>query len=153
MSELKIGQTAPDFSLPDAFGKTVKLSDFRGQKVVLYFYPKDQTSGCTIEACEFTDLLSEFTKKKVAVLGVSVDDETSHQQFIQKKNLKVRLLSDTSKTVVERYGVWKQKSMYGKSFMGTVRTTFLINETGKIQRVWNNVTALGHAKEVLGALK
>lgn len=152
MPELREGMKAPDFSLPDANGKKIRLSDFKGKKVVLYFYPKDDTPGCTIEGCEFTASLNDFTKKGAVVLGVSVDDAESHRKFVQKHDLKVRLLADTKKKAVQLYGVWKQKSMYGKTFMGTIRTTFLVDERGKIIRIWNNATPSGHAKEVLNAL-
>lgn len=152
MPELKEGMAAPDFELPDAFGKKTKLSDFRGKKVVLYFYPEDDTPGCTIQGCEFTGFLDDFIQKGAVILGVSVDNEQSHQKFIQKYNLKIRLLSDTGKKVVQHYGVWKEKNVYGKKSMGTSRTTFLIDENQKIKKIWHVTEARGHAKEVLEQL-
>lgn len=152
MTELTEGKKAPGFALSDSQNKTVKLSHFRGKKVVLYFYPKDDTSGCTTEACEFTEALNLFVKKGAVVIGVSNDDVKSHQKFIEKYKLKINLLSDADKKVVKRYDVYKEKSMYGKKYMGIVRTTFLIDEKGVISKIWPKVTPLGHAKEVLAAL-
>lgn len=153
MVELKEGAKAPNFSLPNANGELVSLSDFKGKNVVLYFYPKDDTSGCTVEACEFTDNLKQFEKIDAIVLGVSADSVESHKKFEQKHKLKVTLLSDEDKKVLQAYGVWQEKSMYGRKFMGIVRTTFIISPDGKIKKVFNRVSPKGHAKEVLEAIK
>ena len=152
MPELTKGKKAPDFSLLDSFEKKTKLYSFCGKKIVLYFYPHDLTPGCTTEACEFTEALNLFVKKGAIVIGVSNDSPKSHREFIQKNNLKIILLSDTDKKVAGQYGVYREKSMYGKKYMGIVRTTFLIDEKGKISKIWPKVTPLGHAKEVLAAL-
>ncbi len=147
-----MGQTAPDFELQNQDNVKTKLSDFRGQKVVLYFYPKDDTPGCTIEACEFTELLNLFVKKGAVVIGVSNDDANSHKKFVEKHHLKIILLSDSDKKTVKKFGVYKKKTLYGREFMGIERTTFLIDEKGRIQKIWPKVTPQGHAKEVLQAL-
>lgn len=147
----KAGDKAPEFSLPDQTGKVHKLADYKGQKVVLYFYPKDDTPGCTKEACSFRDSFEDFKKAGIVVLGVSVDDESSHTKFAEKYNLPFTLLADKDKKVVEKYGVWGEKNMYGKKYMGTNRTTFLIGEDGKIVRVFDKVKPDEHAKEVLAA--
>lgn len=144
------GQRAPDFALPATGGKTISLSDFRGIKnVVLYFYPKDDTPGCTKEACFFRDVQSEFDAAGAAILGVSVDSIKSHEKFASKHNLLFPLLSDEDKTVVQAYGVWKEKSMYGRSYMGTERATFVIDKDGIIRKVWPEVKVEGHIDEVL----
>ncbi len=143
------GQLAPDFVVKDDTGKDVKLSDFKGKKVILYFYPKDNTSGCTKEACDFRDSINLFEKNNTVVLGVSVDSESSHKKFKDKYNLPFTLLSDVDKNVVQLYGVWKEKSMYGKKYMGTERTTFVINEEGKIVKIYNKVKVPGHVSELL----
>lgn len=150
---LKEGSKAPDFTAKDQNGNTVKLSKLKGQKVVLYFYPKDDTPGCTKEACSFRDSFSLFTKKGIKVLGVSIDDEKSHQKFIEKYNLPFDLLADTEKKIVEKYGVWGEKSMYGKKYMGTLRKTFLIDENGKIVKIFDKVNVSEHADEVLKAFE
>ncbi len=148
------GQIAPDFTLPTIGGKTVSLSDFKGkQSLVLYFYPKDDTPGCTKEACFFRDLQSEFEDAGAAILGVSVDSVRSHEKFAAKHNLLFPILSDEDKRVVTAYGVWKEKSMYGKTFLGTERATFLIDKQGTIRKVWPKVKVEGHADEVLDAVK
>jgi peroxiredoxin Q/BCP len=147
----KAGDKAPGFSLPDQAGKIHKLTDYSGKKVVLYFYPKDDTPGCTKEACSFRDSFEAFKKAGIVVLGVSVDDTASHTKFVKKYNLPFTLLADTDKKTVEAYGVWGEKSMYGKKFMGTNRTTFLIDEKGNIVRVFDKVKPDEHAKEVLAA--
>jgi thioredoxin-dependent peroxiredoxin len=147
----KVGTKAPDFSMPDQAGKIHKLSDYLGQKIVLYFYPKDDTPGCTKEACSFRDSFDAFKKAGIMVLGVSVDDTASHSKFVQKYNLPFTLLADTDKKVVATYGVWGEKSMYGKKFMGTNRTTFLIDEKGIIVQVFDKVKPDEHAREVLTA--
>ena len=150
---MKIGQKAPNFSVQDDSGKNVKLSDFKGKKVVLYFYPKDDTPGCTKEACNFRDGLSSISKSGAVVLGVSPDDVKSHQKFKTKFNLNFPLLADTDKTIVEAYDVWKEKSMYGKKYMGVERTTFIIDEDGKISHIFPKVKVDEHYDEVVEALK
>ncbi|MBX3298216.1 MAG: thioredoxin-dependent thiol peroxidase [Acidobacteria bacterium] len=148
---LKEGDKAPAFSSKDQNGNTVKLSDFKGTRVVLYFYPKDDTPGCTKEACSFRDADDVFRQKGIKVLGVSTDDERSHQKFINKFQLPFDLLADTDKKIVEAYGVWGEKSMYGKKYMGTIRKTFLIDEKGKIVKIFDKVNVSEHAGEVLEA--
>lgn len=150
---LEIGKKAPAFSLKDGNGKNVSLNDFKGKKVVLYFYPKDMTSGCTQEACDFRDALPNFRKIKADVLGVSIDSAASHKKFADKYDLPFTLLSDEKKEVVEKYGVWKEKSMYGKKYMGIERTTFIIDEVGKIQNIFPKVKVAGHVNEVMKTLK
>jgi len=148
---VKEGNKAPDFTAKDQNGNKVKLSDLKGQKVVLYFYPKDDTPGCTKEACSFRDANDVYAEKGIKVLGVSVDDEKSHQKFISKYELPFDLLADTDKKIVEKYGVWGEKSMYGKKYMGTLRKTFLIDEDGKIVKIFDKVNVSEHADEVLKA--
>lgn len=148
---LKEGDKAPAFTSKDQDGNPVKLSDFKGQKVVLYFYPKDDTPGCTKEACSFRDADDVYRKKGIKVFGVSTDDEKSHQKFISKFQLPFDLLADTDKSIVESYGVWGEKSMYGKKYMGTNRKTFLIDENGKIAKIFDKVNVEQHADEVLEA--
>jgi peroxiredoxin Q/BCP len=152
MATLEIGDTAPDFSLQGNDGKTYSLKDFKGKKVVLYFYPKDDTSGCTAEACSFRDNLSSIKRKDAVVVGVSGDSVVSHAKFIDKYNLNFTLLSDESKAVLKKYHVWKEKSMYGRKYMGIERTTFVINERGKISHIFPKVKVNGHTEEVLKAL-
>lgn len=147
---LQEGDKAPDFKLPDQNGKSVSLKDFKGKKnVVLYFYPKDLTPGCTTEACDFSANLKSFEKKKAVVLGVSFDSEVTHQKFIAKHTLAHTLLSDLDKKVAESYGVYQEKSLYGRKFMGIVRSTFVINKEGKITKIFPKVKVAGHWKEVL----
>ncbi len=146
------GDPAPDFRLPADDGRTYSLKDLRGQKVVLYFYPKDDTPGCTKEACSFRDNLARVTSKGAIVLGVSKDDLDSHAKFRKKYSLTFPLLSDTEGKVLEAYGVWKEKSLYGKTFMGVERTTYLIDENGRIKRIFPRVKVEGHTDEVLAAL-
>ncbi len=148
---LKEGDKAPSFDAKNQDGNTVKLADLKGQRVVLYFYPKDDTPGCTKEACSFRDADEVYRKKSIRVLGVSTDDEKSHQKFISKFQLPFDLLADTDKKIVEAYGVWGEKSMYGKKYMGTVRKTFLIDEKGKIVKIFDKVNVAAHADEVLEA--
>ena len=148
---LKEGSKAPDFTSVDQNGKKFKLSDQKGKKVVLYFYPKDDTPGCTKEACSFRDAEDVYKKKGIKVYGVSTDDEKSHQKFISKYDLPFDLIADTDKKVVEKYGVWGEKSMYGKKYMGTIRKTFLIDEDGKIVKIFDKVNVSEHADEVLRA--
>jgi len=145
------GDNAPDFSTTDADGNPVKLSDFRGQKVVLYFYPKDNTPGCTKEACSFRDSFSEFKKRGIKVLGVSLDSESAHKKFIAKYDLPFTLLADTDRSVSEAFGVYGQKQFMGRKFMGINRTTFLIDEDGKIKKIFAKVKVDEHADEVLNA--
>lgn len=149
---LKEGQKAPDFKLQDTNESDIKLSDFKGKWVVLYFYPKDNTPGCTIEAMEFSALKKDFKKLNATVLGVSKDSCASHQKFTEKKDLTINLLSDPESRIQKLYGVWQKKKFMGREFMGTVRTTFLINPQGDIENIWNNVKAKGHAQAVLEAL-
>ena len=148
---VKEGNKAPDFTAKDQNGNKVKLSDLRGQKVVLYFYPKDDTPGCTKEACSFRDAKDVYAEKGIKVLGVSIDDEKSHQKFISKYELPFDLIADTDKKIVEKYGVWGEKSMYGKTYMGTLRKTFLIDEEGKVVKIFDKVKVSEHADEVLKA--
>lgn len=148
----KVGDKAPDFTLPTAQGTEVSLSDFIGKKVVLYFYPKNDTPGCTREACSFRDNYSTLKRKGAVVLGVSVDSPESHQKFSEKYSLPFTLLSDEKKDVVKAYGVWKEKSQYGKKYMGTERATFIIDEQGKIAHIFREVKVDGHAEEVIEKL-
>lgn len=148
---LKAGDKAPDFNAKDQDGNDVKLSDLKGTRVVLYFYPKDDTPGCTKEAYSFRDADDVFRSKGIRVLGVSTDSEKSHQKFISKFQLPFDLLADTDKQIVESYGVWAEKSMYGKKYMGTLRKTFLIDGDGKIVKIFDKVNVAEHADEVLEA--
>lgn len=150
---LEVGKKAPAFSLQDATGKKVSLKNFLGKKVILYFYPKDMTSGCTKEACDFRDAFPDFSKLKTIIIGVSIDSVSSHQKFINKYELPFILLSDDKKEVVQKYYVWKEKSMYGKKYMGIERTTFIIDETGQIQSIFPKVKVDGHVEELLKTLK
>ena len=150
---IEVGKKAPDFSLLNQDGKKISLKDYSGKKVVLYFYPKDDTSGCTKEACNFRDEFPKFTKTKAVILGVSPDSVKSHKKFAEKFDLNFDLLADAEKKVVEKYEVWKEKSMYGRKYMGVERTTFIIDEKGKIKTIFNKVKVDGHNKEVLEALK
>jgi len=146
------GKKAPAFTLESHEGKKVKLSDFQGKRVVLYFYPKDMTSGCTLEAQSFRDVLPQIGKLGAVVLGVSPDSVESHCKFIEKNDLNFTLLADPDHKAAEKYGVWVEKSMYGKKYMGIQRATFLMNEDGKIAEIWPKVKPKGHAQEVLDAL-
>ena len=147
------GEEAPDFTLLADDGRKVSLKDYRGKKVVLYFYPKDGTPGCTREAIEFRDIAEEFEKECAIILGVSKDSIKSHQKFKQKHELPFTLLSDPEGTVLDLYGVWKKKNLYGRTFMGTERTTFLIDEKGIVKKVYRKVKAKGHAQVCLLDLK
>ena len=151
-AELHVGDKAPAFSLPDQTGEQITLKSLKGRQVVLYFYPKDDTPGCTKEACSFRDAWAQFRKRKVAVLGVSVDAEKSHKKFAEKFSLPFTLVADPEKKIVRDYGVWGQKSMYGRKYMGTHRVTYLIDEKGKIAAVWPKVKPEGHAEEILDAI-
>jgi peroxiredoxin Q/BCP len=146
---LKPGNIAPEFTLLSHKNETITLSTLRGKKVVLYFYPKDDTSGCTKEACGFRDNLPKIETQKAIILGVSPDSVESHQKFIKKYDLNFTLLSDTEHQVAEAYGVWGEKQMYGKNYWGILRTTFIINEKGVIEHVFEKVKVDGHAEEVL----
>ena len=150
--EIKEGNKAPDFTALDQNGKKVKLSSFKGKKnIVLYFYPKDMTPGCTTQACDFRDQLKKF--KNTVILGVSIDSQERHQKFIEKYDLPFSLLADTDKKVVQKYGVWQEKKLYGKTFMGIVRTTFLIDKTGTVKKIFPKVKVKTHIEEVLKELK
>jgi len=150
---IEIGDKAPDFTLPTDGNGKVSLAKLRGQKVVLYFYPKDDTSGCTAEACGFRDNLPKFDKIEAAVIGVSRDPVKAHDKFKQKYELPFTLASDEDGTVCERYGVWVEKSMYGRKYMGIERATFLIDEKGVVRGVWRKVKVPGHVEAVLAAAK
>lgn len=147
------GSKAPAFNLLANSGEKVSLTSLKGKTVVLYFYPKDDTSGCTVEAKEFRDAAADFKKADAVIVGVSPDDVKSHCKFIAKHELNFTLLADTDHAVAEKYGVWVEKSMYGRKYMGILRSTFLIDGSGKIARVWPKVTPKGHAAEVLDAIK
>jgi peroxiredoxin Q/BCP len=146
---IQIGSTAPDFSAPADGGGTVRLKDLRGKKVVLYFYPKDNTPGCTTESCEFRDAQAKFEAKDAVILGVSPDSVKSHDKFKQKFELPFTLISDEDHKIAEAYGVWQEKSMYGRKYMGIQRSTFVIDEKGKIAAIYDKVKVNGHAAEVL----
>lgn len=150
---LQVGDPAPDFEMPTDDGSSIWLSALRGKKVVLYFYPKDDTPGCTVEACSFRDNLPDFKGVNAEIIGVSRDDSASHQRFRNKFGLNFTLASDTTGKVTEDYGVWTEKSMYGKTFMGIQRATFLIDEKGRIMHIFPKVSVEGHTAEVLAALK
>ena len=148
---LNEGGDAPDFNATDQNGKTVKLSDFRGRRIVLYFYPKDDTPGCTKQACSLRDSFDVFAEKNIKIFGVSTDDEKSHQKFISKYQLPFDLLADTNKEIVNAYGVYGEKMNYGKKYLGINRTTFLIDEAGKIVKIFKKVKVDEHADEILTA--
>jgi peroxiredoxin Q/BCP len=150
---LEEGKKAPAFSLFNQDGNKISLKDISGKKIVLYFYPKDDTSGCTKEACSFRDAFPKFKKSDAIILGISPDSVKSHKKFAEKYDLNFDLLADEDKKVVQLYNVWKEKSMYGKKYMGVERTTFIINEKGKIKKIFSKVKVDGHEKEVLEALK
>jgi peroxiredoxin Q/BCP len=150
---MKVGSKAPAFALENQDGEKVKLGDFAGKWLVLYFYPKDNTSGCTTEATDFTKALNSLRKMDAEVVGVSPDSVKSHGNFREKHDLKVTLLADPDKKVLEKYGVWQEKSMYGKKYMGVVRTTFLIDPDGKIAEIWEKVKVKDHVADVKAKLK
>lgn len=150
---LTVGEWAPDFELPSSTGETVKLSDYRGQRVLLYFYPKDMTSSCTQQACDFRDRHAEFEGLNTVILGISTDPMKQHDKFIAKYGLPFTLLSDEEHAVAEQYGVWQLKKMYGKEYMGMVRSTFLIDEEGRLIQEWSKVRVKGHIEAALEALK
>ena len=149
---MEIGDKAPELLGVDQDGKEVRLSDYAGKKLVLYFYPKDLTSGCTTEACNLRDNYDELKAHGYEVLGVSVDDEKKHQKFIEKNSLPFNLIADTEKKLVEEFGVWGEKKMYGRTYMGTFRTTFILNEDGKVERIIGpkQIKVKEHAKQILG---
>lgn len=149
---VEVGQPAPDFTLPDQTGQEVTLSHFHGQPVVLYFYPKDDTPGCTTQACAFRDARADYEKLGAKVIGVSPDTVKSHQKFADKHELKFTLVADTEKSVCESYGVWQEKSMYGKKSMGVVRSTFVIDGEGVIRQIFFKVKVDGHSAAVLEAI-
>ena len=153
MAELEAGHPAPDFELPRGGGGTLTLSALSGRKAVLYFYPKDDTSGCTAESIDFSALKPEFEKAGATVVGISPDSVKSHDKFAKKHGLSVDLVSDEAKGMLEAYGVWAEKSMYGRKYMGVERTTFLVGPDGRIARVWRKVKVPGHAQEVLDAAR
>lgn len=150
---LKVGDNAPDFELPDQAGKTHKLSDYLGQTILLYFYPKDNTPGCTAEACQIRDSFPKFSDVNTQVLGISTDSIESHNKFAQKYKLPFTLLADVKKEVVKSYGVYKPKKLFGKEFLGTTRTSFLIGKSGKIAKIYEKVKPAIHTEEVLGDLE
>ncbi len=152
MSELSVGAKAPAFALPDQSGKIVSLSEFLGKKVVLYFYPKDDTPGCTTQACSFRDEHSVFQKKGAVVLGVSPDSAKSHMKFIEKFSLPFPLLADEGHKIAETYGVWVEKSMYGKNYMGVERSTFVVDVQGRLSAIYRKVKPAEHIAEVLAGL-
>lgn len=152
MPALSVGDQAPAFTLPDGDGRTVSLKELRGRKVVLYFYPKDDTSGCTKEACSFRDNLARVKRKGAVIFGVSADSPASHRKFSGKFDLTFPLLSDEDRSVIKSYGVWKEKSMYGRKYMGIERTTFIIDEKGRIAHIFPKVKVEGHTDEVLEKL-
>ena len=153
MAILNEGDKAPDFTAKDQNGKTISLSDFKGKNVILYFYPKDDTPGCTAEACSFRDNYQSMLSKGFEVIGVSTDDEKSHKKFEQKFNLPFPLIADTDKSIVEAYGVWVEKNMYGKKYMGTARTTFIINSSGVIDKIISKVDTKNASQQVSDLLQ
>jgi len=152
MATLKVGSKAPSFKGKDQNGNTISLSDYKGKKLILFFYPKDNTPGCTAEACSLRDNYALLQKNGFELLGVSVDDEKSHQKFITKHSLPFPLLADTDQKVVNAYGLWVEKSMYGRTYMGTARTTVIIDEAGKIAHVIEKVDTKDHATQILNLL-
>ena len=152
MSLVETGRKAPAFSLKDQDGQTHKLADYAGRPLVLYFYPKDDTPGCTTETCDFRDRLPQFKKSKAAVLGVSILDEKSKAKFANKHSVNFPLLADADHAVAEKFGVWQEKSRYGRKYMGIARTTYLVDGDGKVARRWDNVKVDGHADAVLEAV-
>jgi peroxiredoxin Q/BCP len=153
MAELTVGAPAPDFTLPASTGESVTLSELRGQNVVLYFYPKDDTPGCTTEACGFRDLHSAFAELNTVILGVSPDPVKKHEKFISKYELPFILLSDEEHTMLEQYGVWKEKNMYGRKYWGVERTTLLIDAEGVIRKIYPKVKVAGHVDQVMADVK
>ncbi len=152
MNEIKIGQEVPDFTLPASTGQDISLSDYRGRKVILYFYPKNMTPACTQEACEFRDAADPIARGNAVVLGISMDSLSSHTKFSKKNSLPFPLLSDEEHSVSELFGVWQLKKLYGKEFMGIVRSTFLIDEQGILVKEWRKVRVKGHVEALLGEI-
>lgn len=153
MTQLQAGMASPDFVLPASNGENVSLSDYRGRNVVLYFYPKDMTTACIQESCDFRDANAEMLKHNTVILGISIDTVKSHQRFIEKKELPFLLLADTEHAVCELYGVWQLKKLYGREYMGLVRSTFLIDAAGILVQEWRKVRVKGHAQQVLEAVQ
>jgi peroxiredoxin Q/BCP len=152
-SELNVGDAAPDFALPSDAGEIVRLADLRGRRVVLYFYPKDDTSGCTKEACAFRDTRPAFEDRDVVVLGVSPDDVASHEKFRDKYDLNFPLLADTDHAVAEAYGAWGKKKMYGREYEGVLRSTFVIGPEGRLEKIYRKVKPAEHAEQILSDLE
>ena len=152
MAELNVGDKAPAFTLAGSKGEAISLSDLKGKNVVLYFYPKNNTPGCTLKACDFRDNLAQIQAKDTVVLGVSKDKLSSHEKFIKRFDLNFTLLSDEDCKMIDAYDSWKEKSMFGKKYMGIVRNTFLIDKKGTIKKIWRKVKVMGHVKEVLKAI-
>ncbi|MFL6190666.1 MAG: thioredoxin-dependent thiol peroxidase [Actinomycetes bacterium] len=153
MAKLEEGAQAPTFTLPDQDGTPVSLADFKGGKVLVYFYPADDTPGCTKEACQFNDNLAGFQAAGVPVIGISPDDAVSHQRFRNKYGLRFPLLTDADHTVMDGWGAWGEKTSYGRTSVGVLRSTFLLDENGRVERAWHNVKADGHAASVLSQLR
>lgn len=152
-TKLKIGDIAPDFCMPNQDEEDVCLNNYRGKNVIVYFYPKDNTPGCSIEAMTFTKFKDEFEKSNTTILGISKDSCASHKKFIENKNLNLTLISDEDKEIQKKYGVWRMKKFMGRESMGTVRSTFLIDSSGKIKKIWDGVKVKGHVEEVLNEVK
>ncbi|KIL37398.1 peroxiredoxin [Cohnella kolymensis] len=152
MEKIEVGKPVPDFELPATNGGTVRLGDFRGRKVVLYFYPKDMTPTCTQQSCDFRDANDAITEANAVILGISTNDLKSHYKFIEKYDLPFLLLADPEHRVCDLYGVWQEKKLYGRTYMGIVRSTFLIDESGKLLKEWRNVRVKGHSQDVLNAV-
>ncbi|MCX6230881.1 MAG: thioredoxin-dependent thiol peroxidase [Bacteroidetes bacterium] len=153
MEILKEGSKAPDFIAKDQSGKTIKLSDYAGSKVILYFYPKDNTPGCTVEACNLRDNYQELLNKGIKIIGISADNETSHQNFTEKFSLPFPLIPDTEKNIISAYGVWGEKKFMGRTYMGIHRITFVIDENGIIQKIFTKVDTKNHTNQILTELK
>ena len=150
---LKIGDKAPEFTLKDSFDNEISLSNFKGKKVIIYFYPKDNTPGCTTEAKDFSSKIREFKKLNTEVIGISKDSIETHLKFINKQELKISLASDEDGKVIEKFGVWVEKNMYGRKYMGIQRSTFLINDQSKIEYIWDKVRVKGHVEDVIDKIK
>ncbi len=150
---VKLYGAAPNFTAQANGGRTISLADFRGSNIVLYFYPKDNTPGCTAEACDFRDNMARIISKGAIVIGISPDSIDSHEKFLQKYDLNFTIVSDVDAKICQLYGVWMEKSMYGRKYMGVARTTFLIDEQGIIQHIWENVKVKGHIEEVISTLQ
>ena len=153
MNNLKIGDKVPSFSLPSSTGKDINIADLKGKNIVIYFYPKDDTSGCTIEAKDFSCAIDQFSKLNTIILGISRDSLTKHNKFIKKHDLKHILLADETTEVCEKFSCWVEKSMYGRKYMGIARKTFLVNQDGIVVQIWPNVKITGHVDEVLATVK